>query len=134
MLSPWPSPACWYRVSSCSDRSLILFAMSMSTGLPPRPRARRLHVRRVERFGAAAAIMAMNMDRTERAQTRGPSGEEQQNATPNEPEPAAAETATADERPLPLVAVQRVAEGAGEVLRPALIAGERIADLGQPVA
>jgi hypothetical protein len=44
------------------------------------------------------------------------------------------ETPASSEPPVPVAAVQRVAEGAGEVLGSALGAGERIADLGQPVA
>jgi hypothetical protein len=48
----------------------------------------------------------------------------------DEPEGSGAD----DERPLPLTAAQRVSKGAGEVLGTALEAGERIADLGQPVA
>jgi hypothetical protein len=49
-------------------------------------------------------------------------------------EPAGETSGPDEERPLPLAAVQRVAEGAGQVLGTALEAGERIADLGPPVA
>ena len=49
-------------------------------------------------------------------------------------EPAVGSSGPDEERPLPLAAVQRVAEGAGQVLGTALEAGERIADLGPPVA